>query len=143
MILTDENIDYIAENLAFYGLQNEELKEDILDHICTDIENSEVTNFNDAYQAAIQQFGGDLNINHIETETKAQLYFESAKNRMKLSFIIELLTSILLVTGVFFKVMHWPYAGWILFSGFVFLILLVLPLYFYTKYKEKLLKYQS
>lgn len=143
MILTDENIDYVSKNLELYGLKNEALKEDILDHICTFIENTEEGDFEGAYQTAIQKFGGYLHINHIQTETEVQLYFEAAKNRMKLSFAIDLLTTLLILTGCFFKVMQWPYAGWILFSGFVLLILLALPRYFYTRYKEKLLKYQS
>ncbi|MFK7749661.1 MAG: hypothetical protein AB8B65_14790 [Kordia sp.] len=143
MILTDQNIDYISKNLELYGLKNQELREDILDHICIHIENSEATNFELAYQAAIQKFGGYLNINHIQTETNVQLYFKASKNRMKLSFAIELLTSMFILTGCFFKIMQWPYAGLILFSGFALLILLALPLYFYTRYKEKLLKYQS
>ncbi len=143
MILTDENIDYIAKNLALYGLKNEELKEDILDHICTYIENSTENNFDIAYKAAIHQFGGYLNINHIQTETNVQLYLKSTKNRTKLLFIIGFLSAVLIATGSLFKILHWPFAGQILFSGFVLLILMTLPLYFYTKYKNSLLKYQS
>jgi hypothetical protein len=137
MRLTDQQIDYISTNLELYGLKNKDLKEDILDHICTFIEHSENSNFEEAYKAAILKFGGYLNINLIQQETNAQLYFKSAKNRNKVTFTIELITSILIVTGTLFKVMHWPYASWILFIGFVFLILLALPLYFYSKYKDK------
>lgn len=143
MRLTDRHIDYISTNLELYGLKNKDLKEDVLDHICMLIEHSEDTNFEQAYQTAIQKFGGYLNINRIQQETDAQLYFKSAKNRIKLAFIIDLLTSILIVTGTLFKIMHWPYASWILFLGFAFLIVTALPLYFYSKYKDKSLKYQS
>ncbi|MGH1386318.1 hypothetical protein [Kordia sp.] len=143
MILTDQNIDYISKNLELYGLKNQELKEDILDHICTHIENSEATNFELAYEAAIQKFGGYLNINHIQTETNVQLYFKSAKNRKKLLFTLGFLNAALLTVGSLFKVMQWPYAGQILVSGFAFLVLMTLPLYFYSKYKDSSLTYQS
>ena len=143
MILTDENIDYIAKNLALYGLKNSALKEDILDHICTSIENSEATHFDEAYKAAIHQFGGYLNINHIQTETNVQLYLKSAKNRTKLLFIISFLNAVLIATGSLFKIMHWPFAGQILVAGFAVLILMTFPLYFYSKYKDSSLKYQS
>lgn len=143
MRLTDQHIDYISTNLELYGLKNKDLKEDIIDHICTFIEKSEDTNFENAYKAAIQKFGGYLSINQIQQETKLQLYFKSGKNRNKLSSIIHLITSIIIATGSLFKVLNWPNAGWILFIGFLFLILIVLPLYFYTEYKEKSIKYQS
>ena len=143
MRLTEQNIAFISKNLELYGLKNQGLKEDILDHICTHIENAEATNFDTAYQAAIQEFGGHLNINHIQRETNVQMYFKSAKNRMRFSFIINLLTGLLIVTGSLFKIMHWPYASWMLFIGFILLIVLALPLYFYSQYKDKSLKYQS
>ena len=143
MRLTDQHIDYISTNLELYGLKNQDLKEDILDHICTHIEQAETDNFDQAYQAAIHKFGGYLNINYIQTETNTQLYFKSAKNRTKLLFVFGLLTAILFATGSLFKIMHFPYAGIILFLGFTFLIFMTLPLYFYSKYKDKSLKYQS
>ena len=88
MILTEQQINYIDKNLELYGLKNQTLKEDILDHICTYIENTDETNFDIAYQNAINQFGGYLNINQLQRETNAQLYFKSAKNRTKFLFII-------------------------------------------------------
>jgi hypothetical protein len=143
MRLTDQHIDYISTNLELYGLKNKDLKEDILDHICIHIEKAEEGNFDKAYKTAIQKFGGYSYINRIQTETNFQLYFKSVKNLNRILFTIELLASMLIITGSLFKIMHWPYAGWIIFLGFVLLIVIALPLYFYSKYKEKLLKYQS
>ncbi|WGD34008.1 hypothetical protein [Olleya sp. YS] len=143
MRLTDQHIDYISNNLELYGLKNEALKEDILDHICTYIENTDHANFETAYQNAINKFGGYLNINQIQQETNVQLYFKSAKNRNKLLFASSCLTAILIAIGSLFKIMHWPYASIMLLLGFMLLILITLPVYFYNKYKEKTLKYQS
>ncbi|WP_299892190.1 hypothetical protein [uncultured Lacinutrix sp.] len=143
MKLTEQNIAYITKNLELYGLKNQNLKEDILDHICTHIENTKDDNFNRAYETAIQQFGGYLNINQIQRETHSQLYYKSAKNRYKILFIIGFLNSILIATGSLFKIMHWPDAGKILVLAFAFFILITLPLLFYSKYKDKSLKYQS
>lgn len=143
MRLTDQNIDYISTNLELYGLKNQALKEDILDHICTYLENEDQLTFEEAYLEAIHKFGGYLSISQIEKETNAQLYFKSAKNRNKLLFVLEYLTASLIITGSLFKIMHWPFAGIIIFSGFMLLIIITLPLYFYTKYKEQTLKYQS
>lgn len=38
MTLTDLNISYIETNLKFYGINDQNLKEDFMDHICTHIE---------------------------------------------------------------------------------------------------------
>lgn len=141
MILTEQNINYISKNLELYGLKNLNLREDLLDHICTQIENSEEDNFDKAYQTAIQQFGGYANICSIQTETNFQLYYKSTKNRNKLLYLIVFLNSILITIGVLFKIMQWPYAAKILLSGFILLIFMTLPLYFYSKYRDKLLQY--
>lgn len=143
MILTEQQIKYIDKNLELYGLKNQTLKEDILDHICTYIENTDETNFDIAYQNAINQFGGYLNINQLQRETNAQLYFKSAKNRTKFLFIIGFITAVLISVGSIFKIMHFPFAGIIMVSGFAVLIFITLPLFFYTKYKDTILKYQS
>ncbi len=141
MRLTEQDIAFISKNLELYGLKSLELKEDILDHICTHIENSEEDKFDKAYQAAIQQFGGYLNIKNIQRETNLQLYFKSAKNFNRLLFIIGYINTILFTTGILSKIMHWPYLGILLILGFATFIFITLPIYFYTEYRDKLLKY--
>lgn len=142
MILTEENIAYISKNLELYGLKNQDLKEAILDHICTYIEGVDETDFDSAYKIAIQQFGGYLTINRIQVETNLQLHYRSAKIRNRFLFVIGFLNAIFITTGSLFKIMHWPYAGKILVFGFTLLLFITLPLYFYTKYKDESLKYQ-
>ncbi len=141
MRLTDQQVEYISTNLELYGLKNEDLKENILDHICTFIEHSKHTDFEEAYQAAIQKFGGYSNINLIEQETKLLLHFQSRKKRILLAVILNRLVSILIVAGSIFKMMHWPHATLLLFLGFTALIIIALPLYLYSKYKDKTIKY--
>ena len=56
---------------------------------------------------------------------------------MKKSFYpLAFATTFTLSTGVLFKIFHWPAAGMILFTGFVLLNLVLLPVYFYQKYKS-------
>ncbi len=47
-----------------------------------------------------------------------------------------LVGGILLMAGVLFKVMHWPGAGIVMFSGWIIVILLFLPLLLYAKLME-------
>ena len=58
-------------------------------------------------------------------------------------YVLGFLALFTLSTASLFKIMHWPYAGILIFSGFIVLILITLPLYFYNKYKAQTLKYQS
>ena len=46
------------------------------------------------------------------------------------------LASFMISTGVLFKIFHWPYAGVILFAGFLIFNLGFLPLYFFYKKKQ-------
>ena len=74
MILNEEQINYIAENLSFYGIKSDDLKEDLLDHICTEIENSSQTDFSIAYQKAIKKFGGYNSLERLQEKTFNSLH---------------------------------------------------------------------
>jgi len=63
MTLTDNNINYIATNLEFYEIKDVDLKEDLIDHICTHIECYNGTDFEKAYQEAIENLGDMLHFN--------------------------------------------------------------------------------
>ena len=143
MTLTDQHIAFISNNLDLYGLKNNDLKEDLLDHICTHIENSNEHDFEMAYKKAIHEFGGHLNLNHIEHQTNLQLYFNASKNRNKLLFILSYISAGCILLGIVFKFMHWPFASILLVVGFAFLIFLTLPIYFYSRYKDRIVNYQS
>ncbi len=52
---------------------------------------------------------------------------------MKIINLIGFLSSFALSTGIMFKIMHWPFASIILFSGFVLLNFGFLPLYFFNR----------
>jgi len=49
--------------------------------------------------------------------------------------LLGFLTCFMLSTAFLFKIMHWPWAGIIMFSGFLLLNFGFLPVYFFQKYK--------
>ena len=51
--------------------------------------------------------------------------------------VLAFLASFLISTGIMFKIFHWPYAGIILFSGFIILNFGFLPIYFFGRKKTK------
>jgi hypothetical protein len=135
MILTDHNIDYISTNLEFYGVPCGALKDDLLDHICTFIEEGSHTDFDTAYKEAIQNFGGHYAMGQLQRQTSFMVMAKKQSNRQKVVAVLGFIAAFLMSTGAIFKIMNWPGANILMLSGFVVLNLGFLPLYFYQKYK--------
>lgn len=136
MTLTEEQIDYIAANLQFYGVESEDLRNDLLDHICTHIENGSFVDFDTAYNDALQQFGGYSAMGSLERDTYLLVTFRQNLRRQKWMEILGFIAAALLAVGGLFKLMHWPMASIITCLGFLVLILGFLPMYFYQRYRN-------
>lgn len=135
MSLTEEQIEYIATNLEFYGISSDELREDLLDHICTHIETSNLTDFDTAYNEALQKFGGYAGMHKVDRDTYLMVTLKSNLRRQKVVYTLGFISTFTMVLGLLFKIMHWPGASIILFSGFLVLLFGYIPLYFYQRYK--------
>ena len=135
MNLTEEQIEYIATNLEFYGVKSAELKEDLLDHICTYIETNEFPDFDTAYKTAIQEFGGHYAMNSIQRETHAVTTMKKIMRLQILVYVTGYISATLISAGSIFKIMHWPGASILLALGFMVLITIFFPLFFYSRYK--------
>lgn len=135
MILTDQQIDYISINLKFYGIKSDELRDDVIDHICTYIENKQTNDFNTAYNEVIQRFGGYAAMAVLERDTYLLTTFKKNAVRQKLVYLFGFIAAFLILIGMLFKFMHWPYANIIFFTGSLVLIFLYLPVIFYHRYK--------
>jgi hypothetical protein len=136
MTLTEEHIDYIATNLEFYGVAPGDLQSDLLDHICTHIENSNVTDFDIAYQEAIQKLGGQHALRNIDRDTYLLTTFRKTIRRQKLVYILGFISFFTMTVGAVFKWQHWPAANIIAVSGMAMVTLFYLPLHFYQKYEN-------
>ena len=135
MSLTEEQIEYIATNLQFYGVNSEELREDLLDHICTHIESGNHSDFDTAYDEAILKFGGYSAMGKIERDTYLMVTLKKNLRRQKVVYLFGFISTFTLLLGTLFKIMHWPWASILLFIGFFVLFFGYLPLYFYQRYK--------
>jgi len=135
MTITDEQAAYIAANLEFYGIAQQELKEDLLDHICTYIEEKEFTSFDNAYQEAILKFGGHNAMGNLQQQTYSMVMLKNNKQMQRTIYISGFTAGFCLSTGSLFKIMHWPFATILLLSGFIILNLICMPVFFYHKYK--------
>lgn len=134
MKLNSEQIERIECDLKAEGIQSQELRESLLDHICCQVEGSESGTFEEAYHQAILCFGPD-GIRQVEKETYRLLNHKYLimKNTM---YLTGYLAAFLSTTGILFKIQHWPGAVVMLTLGIALFNLAFLPLYFYHRKKQ-------
>ncbi|WP_452220614.1 hypothetical protein [Lacinutrix salivirga] len=141
MILTEQHIDFIENSLKLYGVKSKGLREDLLDHICTYMENQDSNDFNTLYQDALQKFGGYASFQNLQLETNLQKFAKERQVLNKLKVTLGGTMVLLLVFGLLFKIMHWPYASSMLVGAIVVFALGILPLLFYANYKQSIYKF--
>lgn len=135
--ITDEQIDFILTDIERKGVLTEDVRYNILDHVCCIIENemSSGMNFNEFYKNTITRFY-KKELGEIEEETQLLLTFKNY-NAMKRTLKISGITLIILIMlGVTFKSMHWPGAGVMVVLGLAFFSLVFIPLNIVLKFKD-------
>jgi hypothetical protein len=138
MIVSDQQIEYIKQSLILYGVNSKDLREDLLDHICTYIETDDSSDFDTLYQEALQKFGGYANFQNLQRESHFQKFTKALITLNKLKFTIGFTTTLLLIVSLIFKMMHWPYANVLMIGAVALFTLIILPIHYYTKYKKSI-----
>lgn len=136
--VTNEQVDYILNDIAAHGIVIEDLQYNLLDHMCCIIENEMPTDadFYKFYERILPRFFSD-ELREIQVETDKLLTFKdyyAMKNTLKISGII---SSVLTLLGATFKAMHWPGAGVMIVLGVAIFSLLFLPLMIMLKFKDE------
>ena len=135
--LSDDQVEYILDNIEKRGVTTEDVRDNILDHVCCIIENEFTVgkDFYKAYEDTIARFY-TKELSEIERETENLLtfkYYYAMKRTLKITGLISV---ILIVLGAIFKVMHWPGAGVMYVSGFAIFCLLFIPLNIVLQYRD-------
>lgn len=135
--LTEEQIAFIENDIKVRGITSPDLSIDLLDHICCVIENelAGYRNFDTVYQETLLLFG-EKGLKEIQDETNRLLTFKHyyiMNSTMKISGYI---SSLMILSGAFFKFNHWPGANALMLVGVFLLTVLFLPLLFILKFKE-------
>jgi hypothetical protein len=135
--LTEEQIDFITNDIKSRGISLDDLQLNLLDHICCIIENELESNgdFHEFYRTTISKFFKH-DLKEIEEETILLLTFKNYYKMKKTLFVSGAITGFGLVAGSIFKLMHWPGANALLILGIVALSLIFLPLVFLLKVKD-------
>jgi len=142
--LTDEQIDFIVNQVNNSQIDSNELKEDLVDHFCCVIEDylRQGKSFEESYNTAYQIVCPN-GFNEIYQESIFLLTSKRIKIMKKLLFITGFIAAFIVTTGILFKIQHWPQGGLLLLIAFTVLIFVLLPLVFLHYYKKEYSKFIS
>jgi hypothetical protein len=134
--LTIQNIQRITETIDRAGITFSHLREDLIDHICCEIEAQLAagSDFNQAFEKIKVNFGIE-SLQQVQEKTLLLIdkNYCVMKTTLKVTGII---STLLLIFGSLFKIYHWPGASIIITSGFFILCFMFLPSANYTMLKE-------
>ncbi len=136
--ITDQQVDRILQDLEAQGILLEDLRLNLLDHICCVLEN-ELTcaeEFDAHYPEVLQRFYRSR-LSEIQEETELLLTFKHYYAMKKTMIYSGAFSATILTFGIWFKFMHWPGASVLVTLGIGIFSLLFLPLLFTMKMKEK------
>ena len=135
--LSDQQLEYIINDISARGVEMESLQANLIDHICCIIENNleENGDFESFYQETIKTFYND-SLLEIEEETLLLLTYKNYYTMKKIMINSGIAAATFFIIGSFFKFMHWPGASLLILLGMAIGALLYLPLLFLFKKNE-------
>lgn len=136
--LSDQQIEFISDDIRARGIALVSLQHDLLDHICCLIEDTfeEGDDFESFYRRTISTFY-KKELGEIEEETIRMLTFKHYHHMKKIMMGSGVVSVALLTTGIALKFLHLPGAAVVLFTGAILLSFLFLPVLFLLKMKER------
>ncbi|MFT5819877.1 MAG: hypothetical protein ACI8ZM_001102 [Crocinitomix sp.] len=135
--ISENEVDFILDDITKRGIVTEDVRDNIVDHVCCIIENELKIgeDFFKFYGNTIARFFRK-ELREIEDETRDLLtfkYYYAMKRTLK---ITGLLSAALIVFGGLFKLQHWPGAGVLLVLGLILFSLVFVPLNIILKYQD-------
>lgn len=134
--LSLQQIDQISRDISRQEITFSHLLEDLIDHVCCDVENEmqKGMNFADAYRKVKQRIGS-RRLKEIQEETLylVDTKYRYMKNTMKISGVAG---TILFGFAALFKIQHWPGAGQMMSIGAIILVFAFLPSALTVLWKE-------
>ncbi|WP_035843498.1 APC family permease [Crocinitomix catalasitica] len=135
--ITDTEVDFILDDITRRGIETEDVRYNILDHVCCIIENEMPfeMDFYKCYEDTIARFY-KKDLAEIELETRDLItfkYYYAMKRTLKITGFVSI---VLILIGSILKFQHLPGAGVCLFSGLIFFSLIFLPLNIIMKFRD-------
>lgn len=135
--ITDDQIDFILDDMYAKGVTTEDVRYDLLDHICCVIENEMPENgdFFKFYEYILPRFFKE-SLREIQAETELLLKFKDYYAMKKSLYISGLASAALTLIGATLKTLHLPGAGIMIVLGVLLFALFFLPLMIALKFKD-------
>ena len=134
--LSLQHIDQISHDITREEITFSHLLEDLIDHICCDVENEMQTglDFGEAYKKVRKKMGS-RRLKEIQEETlyAVDTKYRYMKNTMKISGVAG---TVLFGFAAIFKIQHWPLAGTMMTLGALILAFVFLPSALNVLWKE-------
>jgi hypothetical protein len=131
-----QHIDQISHDIRRQEITFSHLLEDLIDHVCCDVENEmqKGLNFSEAYQQVKKKMGS-RRLKEIQEETlyAVDTKYRYMKNTMKISGVAG---TVLFGFAAMFKIQHWPFAGILMTLGALVLAFIFLPSALSVLWKE-------
>jgi hypothetical protein len=131
-----QHIDQISRDISREEITFSHLLEDLIDHVCCDVEYEMQTgmNFTEAY-LKVKQKMGSRRLKEIQEETlyTVDTKYRIMKKTMKISGVAG---TILFGFATLFKIQHWPFAGILMLFGALSLAFIFLPSALNVLWKE-------
>ena len=142
--LSEKQVQFIHDDLLRNGIELEDLRMSLVDHICCVIEEemTEDDRFEDFYARIIPRFY-HRNLEEIQEETKLVLTFKNYYAMKNVMIRSGAFTAICFTTGILFKLMHWPGAAALQLASIAVFSFLFLPILFLFKTREVDLRSQK
>lgn len=136
--ISDEQVEFILEDIKANGVVIEDLQYNLLDHICCIIEYEmdDNGNFYEFYKQLLPRFF-KRDLREIQEETEVLLTFKNyyaMKNTLKISGIA---SALLTLMGSILKFLHLPGAGICIVLGGALFCLVFLPLLIALKFRDE------
>jgi hypothetical protein len=126
--LTDDQVDFLADNLEKHGIEDERLRGELLDHVCVlvEVELNTGKTFEEAYQLVLQRFGND-GFRRVQNDTLEYTNYPKFITKQLLAGI-GIAGATVFLTGIVLRFGHLPYKGFFLAIGVLMLCYVFMPL---------------
>jgi len=135
--ISDQQIDYILDDIKRNGIQMEDLQLNLLDHVCCLLEQQlkDGDDFEFFYHKTIRQFYSK-ELKEIEAETVQLLTFKNYFMMKKIMITAGVFSTFSFLLGSLFKIMFWPGAAVLMTLAIAVFCFFFLPMLFILKTKE-------
>jgi hypothetical protein len=136
--LTQQQVDFILNDIRTRGIERASLQHDLLDHICCVVEHEldDGGDFERFYQTAITRFFRK-ELREIEEQTAFLLTNKNHFVMKKTMIVTGSIATPLLAAGIILKFLHLPGAAVLIVLGIFLLSFIFLPLMFILRMREK------